>query len=199
MLNKVREFIKEVLENRTEVEKMVLNHLIETEKYVIILNREIFRKEPSEELRIAALGHDIERAFRDEKIYEKMYKSNSGFLSEWYLNYHQRKSAEILVEFLKNNNYPENKRKKVFNLILKHEIGGDVETNILKDADSISFFIINSEHFINVKTKQSSVEKVKEKLNWMFKRITFNEAKDIAKNYYLNAINRLEEVYETKS
>lgn len=29
---------------------------------------------------------------------------------------------------------------KVYNLVLKHELGGDKETDILMDADSISFF-----------------------------------------------------------
>ncbi len=199
MINKVKIFIKKLLENKTEVEKMVLNHLIDTEKYVILLNKKITKIEPSEELRIAALGHDIERAFRDEKIYEKMYKSENGFLSEWYLNYHQEKSAEIIANFLKSSNYPEDKIERVYNFILKHEVGGDFETNILKDADSISFFINNSEHFIIIKTKESSIEKVKEKLDWMYNRITFNEAKEIAKNLYLHALKNLDKLNEAKN
>ena len=184
MIDKVKDFIKECLENKGEVENMVLEHLLATEKYVSFLYKEITGKEAPEELRIAALGHDIERAFRDMNVYKKMYKSDKGFLDKEFLEYHQRKSAEIIADFLKTNNYPREKIEKVYNLIINHEFGGDFDTDILKDADSISFFIHNVEHFVKVKSKESSIEKVKEKLNWMFNRITNKQAKNIVISIY---------------
>ncbi len=184
MINKVKKFIKECLSNKGDVETMVLNHLLTTDEYVCKLYKKIAGNEAPEELRIAALTHDIERAFRDEKIYEKMYKSENGFLDKNFLEYHQKKSAEIICNFLKTQKYPENKIKKVYKLVSNHEFGGDFETNILKDADSISFFIHNVDHFIKVKSKESSYKKVKEKLNWMYNRITFKESKIILKPIY---------------
>ena len=170
---------------------MVLNHLLTTEKYVSILYKKLTGIDAPEELKIAALVHDIERAFRDMKIYEKMYKSEKGFLDTDFLKYHQRRSAEILSEFLKKSNYPQDKIKKVYNLVANHELGGDFETDILKDADSISFFIHNVEHFITVKTKESSIEKTLEKLNWMYGRITHNIAKEIVDSFYKKSIEKL--------
>ena len=120
-----------------------------------------------------------------------MYKSEKGFLDIEFLKYHQKRSAEILSDFLKKNHYPEDKIEKIYKIVLNHEFGGDFDTDILKDADSISFFINNAEHFIKVKTKESSSEKVLSKLEWMYNRITNAEAKKIAYKFYENSINRL--------
>ncbi len=191
MKNKIKRFVTESLQGKGNVEDMVLRHLLDTEKYVTVLHNKIIGKVPSEELLIASLGHDIERAFRDVNVYKKMYHSANGFLDKNFLKYHQKRSAEILTDFLKKNNYPPIKIKKVYKLVRNHEFGGDLDTNILKDADSISFFINNVNHFIKVKTVESSIEKVKEKLNWMFERITFKESKEIAEPYYIKAMNEL--------
>ncbi len=192
MKNKVKRFVIENLQGKGDVEDMVLKHLLDTEKYVIVLYDKIIGKVPSEELLIASLGHDIERAFREVNVYEKMYNSANGFLDENFLKYHQEKSAEILSGFLKKNNYPPIKTENVYKLVRNHETGGDFDTDILKDADSISFFINNANHFIKVKTVESSEEKVKEKLKWMFERITFKESIEIAVPYYIKAMNDLE-------
>ena len=197
MYHKVKKFITDVLSNKEDLEKMVLKHLLDTEKYVIVLYDKIIGKVPSEELLIASLGHDIERAFREVNVYEKMYHSANGFLDENFLKSHQERSAEILTDFLKKNKYPPTKIEKIYKLVRNHETGGDFDTDILKDADSISFFINNAYHFIKVKTKESSVEKVKEKLHWMFNRITFPIAKEIIEADYRNAIKILEEKNES--
>jgi hypothetical protein len=121
-----------------------------------------------------------------------MYKSKQGFLDNDFLKYHQIKSAEIIVNFLKKNNCSENQLSKVYHLIANHEFGGDFESDILKDADSLSFFKINAEHFIKVKTKETSIKKVKEKLEWMYNRISYNETKESTLHYYKKAILKLE-------
>ena len=194
MIEKVRKFITETLDNKTSLEKMVLKHLLDTEKYVKILYEEITGKNTPEELIIAALAHDIERAFRDPEVYENMYKSGKGFLDNDFLKYHQKRSAEILKNFLKTNNHPNEKIEEIYKYVRNHEIGGDFETDILKDADSISFFINNTEHFIKVKAKEASPEKVRVKLKWMFERITFSEAKTIAFPYYETSIDKLKKI-----
>jgi hypothetical protein len=194
MIEKVAEYIHKILENKTDLEKMILAHLIDTEKYSVYLYKKIKGKEPPEELRIAALGHDLERGFRDGKVYEKMYQSDDGFLNKDFLKYHQERSAEILADFLKNNHYPSDKIAKVHTLVSNHETGGDFDSNILKDADSVSFFKNNSKHFIEVKTVESSVKKVLKKLQWMYNRISFNEAKEAASPYYRDAVLKLEKI-----
>ncbi len=189
MIEKVREFVIEALSSKTSLEKMILQHLLDTEKYVEILHEKLTGEKPSEELLIAAVGHDIERAFRDLEIYEKMYKSPKGFLDKEFLDYHQKRSAEILKKFLETNSYEQKKIEKVYKYVSKHEVGGDFETDILKDADSISFFKNNVEHFVKVKSKESSPEKVREKLKWMFVRISFEESKKIIKKECMFSVN----------
>jgi len=192
MIDKVKEFVKNAFKDKGDYGKMHIEHLFTAEKYVCKLYKHLTGKEAPEELRIAALSHDIERAFKEEHVYEKMYKSKSGFTDNNYREYHQRRSAKIMYNFLKNNNYPENKIEKVCKLISKHEVGGDFESNILNDADAMSFFLDSVvEHFINEKTKVSSVENVKKKIDHSYKRITNEEAKKMIYPLYKKAIEKL--------
>ena len=81
--------------------------------------------------------------------------------------------------------------EKVIMLISKHEVGGNDGQNLLKDADSISYFENQIQHFLTAKVADVGKAKVKEKFDWMFSRITSNKAKDIAEPMYEAAINRL--------
>lgn len=56
------------------------------------------KPEASDAMLIAALSHDIERAFRDSN-YDKVAKSEKGYQSEDHLTYHQEKGAEIMSKF----------------------------------------------------------------------------------------------------
>ncbi len=194
MLDEVKDYVEFLFANKSDREKMILIHLLDTEKYVKILHLKLTDRQAPEYLLIAAVAHDIERGFRDEKVYENMFKSEKGFLNKEFLSYHQKRSAEILKEFLTEKNYNIRDIDKVYDIVSLHEIGGDTDTNILKDADSISFLINNVEHFVKIKTKEASIGKVKEKIDWMFHRITFKEAKKIALPFYENAKNKLKQI-----
>lgn len=76
-------------------------------------------------------------------------------------------------------------------LVSKHEVGGNDDQNLLKDADSISFFENNVDHFVNKKVGETSKEKVKDKFEWMFNRISSEKAKQIARPWYEEAIKKL--------
>ncbi|MEA2108090.1 MAG: DUF4202 family protein [Pseudomonadota bacterium] len=147
--------------------------------------------EADEALLIAGISHDIERAFREEKVYRKMFNSDSGFLDSSFLDYHQQRSAKIIFDFLQSLNCPTAMSKKVFHLVSHHETGGDFETDLLKDADSLSFFQTNVDLFVTIKVKESSVDKVKNKFIWMFERISTLKAKDICSSFYQDAMARL--------
>jgi len=69
-------------------------------------------------------------------------------------------------------------------LVGNHEVGGDDEQNALMDADSISFFETNAEMFVNEKAPVEGKKKVKEKLDWMFNRISTEEHKKFARDNY---------------
>lgn len=129
--------------------------------------------------KIAAYAHDIERAFRD-----KNKPTPDSFLDQFYQKYHPEKGAEIIGEFLKQNVVDAEIINKVKHLVGKHEIGGDFEQNALMDADAISFFETNAQHFVEERAPVEGYEKIKEKLNWMFDRINSEEHKKLAKENY---------------
>lgn len=76
-------------------------------------------------------------------------------------------------------------------MISKHEVGGDDDQNLVKDADSISFLENNVDVFLSEHVQKSGKEKVRDKFNWMFDRITGEKAKELARPLYEEAIRRL--------
>ncbi len=147
-----------------------------------------------EALLIAGVTHDIERAFREDKVYEKMFLSENAFRDEAFLDYHQQRSAGIIDDFLKSISVPKELRKKVKHLVRHHETGGDPESDTLKDADSLSFFQTNIDLFVTVKVKESSPEKVRSKFDWMFERISGINARKHCRSLYKGAISKLNQV-----
>src|SRR3989344_1580256 len=87
--------------------------------------------------------------------------------------------------------------ERVKYLISKHEVGGDDDQNLLKDADSLSFVENNADFFIS-RLDKLGYEKIKEKFDWMFNRITDQKAKEIAKPFYENMIYQLETAVKSK-
>lgn len=139
---------------------------------------------------IAAIGHDIERAFsRDDKL--GFDKNDRSFRDEEWLKYHSAKGAEILGEFLLKEQVGKEIINKVKHLISKHEVGGDEEQNLLKDADSLSFVENNAPIFLS-KIDKLGYERVKEKFDWMHDRISSQRAKELAKPFYDKMMFELE-------
>jgi hypothetical protein len=149
------------------------------------------KPDADEAMLCAAIGHDIERASRDLKKYDLINKSKEGFTNEEHLKYHQEKGADMITDFLKTIGVDQPFIDRVWMLIAKHEVGGNDDQNFLKDADSISFFENQVSHFITEKVKESGIDKVKKKFDWMFNRITNDKAKEIAKPMYEKAIELL--------
>jgi|SRR3989344_4883407 len=144
---------------------------------------------------IAAVGHDIERATRMGK--EGLGRTDKGFLDKDDLTYHQERGAEIMGDFLEQNQVNTKLIERVKYLISKHEVGGDDDQNLLKDADSLSFVENNADFFIS-RLDKLGYEKIKEKFDWMFNRITDQKAKEIAKPFYENMIYQLETAVKSK-
>lgn len=140
---------------------------------------EKFILEPTEAHRIAAYSHDIERFLRTEQE-----KVPDDYLNQEFLKNHQERGAEIMADFLKKEDASDDMINKVKHLISKHEVGGDEEQNALMDADSVSFFETNAEMFVNKKAPVEGYKRVKEKLDWMFDRISSDEHKVFARENY---------------
>jgi len=140
---------------------------------------------------IAAYSHDIQRAFAFEENRKKIETSEAGFKDAAMLNEHQNGGAQIMQKFLLEQGAESALAKKVAHLISKHEIGGDFEQNLLKDADSLSYFECNAPSFIERYAPIMGHAKVKAKFDWMFERISSPEAKKIAKPIYDKALAEL--------
>lgn len=136
------------------------------------------------EKRIAAYAHDIQRAFRHDSTIDKIIASPLGFQDEEMLSQHQQEGADIIAKELTILGASAEIVNDVKSLIEKHEEGGSEDQNNLKDADSISFFEINADHFVKKYVKQVGKQKVKDKFDWMYERITSDKARKVAKPFY---------------
>lgn len=148
------------------------------------------------EKRIAAYAHDIQRAFRRNSTIDKIISSPDGFQDAEMLRQHQQEGADIVAKELSRLGASDGLVNKVKSLIAKHEEGGSVDQNNLKDADSISFFEMNADHFVKKFAKQIGKQKVRDKFEWMYSRITSDKAKKVAKPFYDNYLKELINAYE---
>jgi hypothetical protein len=114
-----------------EAEHPHARHLLRTEDWLVEL-------EPGagEALRLAAVLHDIERAFPDP---DASWDSARDWDSSAYNRWHQDRSARIAVEWLRERGAPPALVDEVERLILVHEVGGWHEADLLQAADSLSF------------------------------------------------------------
>jgi Domain of unknown function (DUF4202) len=182
--DKVRQFVIDSFEKSGSIQG--LKHFDRTVYWI-----EQLKPGADEGLRIAAEAHDIERAYRDSSK-EPVGESDKGFRDDYYLKYHPEKGAQIIGEFLEREGAPVGLIMRVKMLIEKHEVGGSDDQNQLKDADSISYLENQVSHFVEEKSKKAGLGKVKEKIDWMFDRITSEEAKKIARPMYEVAIEKLD-------
>jgi uncharacterized protein DUF4202 len=116
-------------------------------------------------LQIAALGHDIDRAVPD-----RMIKKNDYANYDEYKKHHALNSAKIMGELLGEFEFDEKVIDKVKLLIENHEVGGEGDAEILKEADSLSFFEHALPFYINVHTQQETKDKIK----FMYNRLSDN-------------------------
>lgn len=146
------------------------------------------KPDADEAMKVAAYSHDIQRAFIHKSSIEQASENNDGFKNKEFLTIHQQDGAKIIAKFLKQQHADAKLIKKVKHLVSKHEVGGDEAQNILKDADSLSFFETNAPRFATEYVKTLGKDKIKQKLNWMFERITSEQAKNWAKPMYEKAL-----------
>jgi hypothetical protein len=125
-----------------------------------------FEAHADEALQIAAYAHDTERA-----LYP--YNIRAFLLDADVLKKHQENGAAAIYAFLLKENAAPDLALKV----------GTHEQNLLKDADSISYFETNSIKHTEW-TDKLSKEEIKAKFDWMYNRISLDSAKIIAKPLY---------------
>jgi hypothetical protein len=106
-------------------------HLERTEAWVVELD-----PDAGEALRLAALTHDMERAFPQGS---PRWEPGRGWDDPLYTIAHSERSARIVGDFLRDHAASEAFVREVVRLILFHETGGFPEADVLQAADSLSF------------------------------------------------------------
>ena len=118
-------------------------------------------KNPPSFLEIAALAHDIDRAV-DYKIKRQDYNNYDEFKKAHSIN-----SAKITKKILEELNFDKEFINKVTKIITLHEVGGTFYSDILKNADSISFFDNNLIHYF----KREGYKNTYFRIKWGLKRM----------------------------
>ncbi len=133
------------------------------------------KPDAGEALKIAALGHDIERAMEERKVRRDNYKSYNEFKDAHALN-----SAKIIAETMRGCKISRELIDGVYFLVRNHERGGNNGVTVLKDADTISFFDVNLPYYF----ARNSAEETKKRWLWGYKKLSSNLKKIVAEFDY---------------
>lgn len=163
-------------------------HLLQTEAWLQHL-------EPgaSEELLLAALTHDMERAFPGPD--SPSLDPKQGVDNPVYNIAHSERSARIVSAYLHEQGASQESIVQIARLIRAHEYGGDNDENLVQAADSLSFLEVNVDIFLDwmdAGDEKWNADAVHAKFTWMYERIQIPQARDLARPMYEHAIRKLE-------
>jgi hypothetical protein len=163
-----------------------LEHLLSTRAWTIRL----VPGGASPELKFAALVHDAERFFPGGPS----GTPETAFDDPDYLFAHSIRSADIVEAWLREQpDVPEAFIRRVRALVMRHEIGGNTEEDILQAADSLSWFdTLDWLAYEWASSGKLPYEKVYAKLDWMLTRIRPTIAMENATGIYRDAMASLE-------
>jgi hypothetical protein len=163
-----------------------LEHLLATRAWALRLC-----PQASEALRLAALLHDAERFFPGGPLAVPAAPPDDPD----YLMAHSRRSADIVEEWLRGrpDPPPTAMRAHVRRLILRHELGGNPEEDVLQAADSLSFLSTFDWLAVEwVTSGRATQAQAQAKLDWMLCRIRLPEAVALGLPHYRAASLALE-------
>ena len=145
----------------------------------------LLRLEPDadEALKLAALGHDLERAMEKRKVRRVDFKDFDEFKAV-----HAGNSADILREVMEDCGVEEDIVEEVCRLVRLHEVGGDPRSDLLKNADGISYFDVNLPLYF----ERNGWDETKRRTIWGYRRLSERMKKIAAGLSYENEeLNRL--------
>jgi len=174
MYNQVKQFVEDSF--NAGVNEKSMKHFEQTVSWLKRL-----KPDADEPMLIAAYSHDIARAYRP--IDSKTLFQNKEFNDPEVLKDHQEQGAQIMAKFLQDKDYNKESIKRVENMIRHHEEGGDTESDIIMDSDSLSYLEINAKKHIGLVDVWGK-GKVERKIDWMFDRISSSKAKELAQPYH---------------
>jgi len=113
-------------------------------------------------LQIAAIAHDIDRA-SNNKVQRSDFDAYDEFKAA-----HAKNSAKILQQILEKHRCPTVVIKKACHLVKYHEVGGDRDSDLLKDADSIAYFDYNLPFYF----KREGWKETMQRCRWGYERLS---------------------------
>ena len=130
------------------------------------------KPDTDEALQIAALAHDIDRADEKRKVRRSDFNDYNKFKAA-----HANNSAKILKEILHECHVEQSVIDEACRLVERHEVGGDPHSDLLKDADSISYFEVNMPLYF----QREGYEETLKRCIWGYNRLS-PKMKEICKN-----------------
>ncbi len=125
-----------------------------------------------EALQLAALAHDIDRAIEEVKVRRADFDDYDAFKAA-----HARHGAELVRPILTACGVERAIVDETCCLVTAHEVGGDRRADLLKDADSISYFDVN----LPLYYQREGWAETKRRSLWGYRRLSAR-ARDIVKN-----------------
>ncbi len=122
-------------------------------------------------LQIAALAHDIDRAVTERKVHRADYPDFEAFKAA-----HAENSVTLLREFLNAHGVEQSIARESCRLVRLHEIGGCPRSDLLKDADSLSYFEVNLPLYF----QREGWTETKRRTLWGYRRLS-PEARPVAR------------------
>ena len=165
---------------KKEIEKVIVDSLVPEDPIHSKNTLEWLLKldpDADESLQIAALGHDIERGVEAKKTKREKYHSYDEFKKAHALN-----SAAILKEIMSRCNAHPESIEDIYDLVRHHEAGGNRRANLLKNADSISFFEVNLPLYF----ARNGEEETKKRILWGYRRLFENLKIVVGEFHYHN-------------
>jgi len=150
------------------------------------------KPDADEAMQAAAYGHDIGRAFAPDRL--PLYVRGMKIVDPRYVRKHEELSGNKIYEFLISCGAEKKFAMRVKNMVSHHESGGDEESNLIKDADSISYFENNAGIHLGWIEKGIGKVQVREKYDFMLDRITLEKARRIARPFYKKWVRTLNRV-----
>lgn len=124
-------------------------------------------------LQLAALAHDIDRSEKKTKVKRADFDDYDAFKSS-----HACNGAKILRPILMTCDVKREIVNEACRLVTAHEVGSDLDSDILRDADSISYFDVN----LPLYYQREGRDKTKQRSRWGYRRLS-PQAQEIVKQF----------------
>ncbi len=169
-INCLKKKMEEIIKESSVPEDLI--HSKNTLEWLLKLN-----PVADEALQIAALGHDIERAIEGRKVKREDFKNYDEFKDA-----HASNSAKVMTEVMEECNISKRLADDIFSLVRYHETGNTKRIDILRDADSISFFHVNLPHYFI----RNGAEETKKRCLWGYSRLSVHLKSIVPEFVYRN-------------